>query len=155
MSSTFGSKRHTMSLQSLLHYDRITECNNPDNKFHGANMGPTWVPSAPDGPILAPWTLLPGISMMHWTFPLDIYCRMNCPWGLLTFYFFSTKHDYLRYSLFLYYVFSCTTPTDVSAARTFLRIADRTCCHVTPLCNSLISDLYSQLGYIARMLQAF
>ena len=21
----------------------------PDNKFHGANMGPTWVLSAPDG----------------------------------------------------------------------------------------------------------
>ena len=24
----------------------------PNNKVHGANMGPTWVPSAPDGPIL-------------------------------------------------------------------------------------------------------
>ena len=28
----------------------------PDSKVHGANMGPTWVLSAPDGPHLAPWT---------------------------------------------------------------------------------------------------
>ena len=32
----------------------------PDGKVHGANMGPTWVLSAPDGPMLAPWTLLSG-----------------------------------------------------------------------------------------------
>ena len=33
---------------------------NPDSKIHGANMGPTWVLSAQDGPMLAPWTLLSG-----------------------------------------------------------------------------------------------
>ena len=33
----------------------------PDNKFYGANMGPTWALSAPDGPMLAPWTLLSGL----------------------------------------------------------------------------------------------
>ena len=26
----------------------------PDSKFHGANMGPTWVLSAPDGPHVGP-----------------------------------------------------------------------------------------------------
>ena len=31
---------------------------NPDSKVHGANMGPTWVLSAPDGPHVGPWTLL-------------------------------------------------------------------------------------------------
>ena len=30
----------------------------PDSKVHGANMGPIWVLSAPDEPMLAPWTLL-------------------------------------------------------------------------------------------------
>ena len=30
----------------------------PDNKVHGANMGPTWVLSAPDGPHVVPRTLL-------------------------------------------------------------------------------------------------
>ena len=31
--------------------------NNPDNKVHGANMGPTWVLSAPDGPHVGPINL--------------------------------------------------------------------------------------------------
>ena len=45
------------------------ECWIPDSKVHGANMGPTWVLSDPDGscrtqmgPKLAPWTLLSGIG---------------------------------------------------------------------------------------------
>ena len=29
----------------------------PDNKVHGANMGPTWVLSAPDGPHVVPMNL--------------------------------------------------------------------------------------------------
>ena len=33
----------------------------PDSKVHGGNMGPTWVLSAPDGPMLVPWTLLSGV----------------------------------------------------------------------------------------------
>ena len=28
----------------------INHCRDPDNKVHGANMGPSWVLSAPDGP---------------------------------------------------------------------------------------------------------
>ena len=31
---------------------------NPDNKVHGANMGPTWVLSAPDGPHVGPMNLV-------------------------------------------------------------------------------------------------
>ena len=29
-------------------------CHRPDSKVHGANMGPTWVLSAPDGPHVGP-----------------------------------------------------------------------------------------------------
>ena len=29
----------------------------PDNNFHGANMGPTWALSAPDGPHVGPMNL--------------------------------------------------------------------------------------------------
>ena len=29
----------------------------PDNKVHGASMGPTWVLSAPDGPHVGPMNL--------------------------------------------------------------------------------------------------
>ena len=46
--------------QSLYIYIYITPEGNPDSKVHGANMGPTWVLSAPDGPMLAQWTLLSG-----------------------------------------------------------------------------------------------
>ena len=35
----------------------------PDSKVHGANMGPTWVLLAPNGPMLAPWTLLSGMIL--------------------------------------------------------------------------------------------
>ena len=31
-----------------------------DSKVYGANIGTTWVLSAPDGPLLAPWTFLSG-----------------------------------------------------------------------------------------------
>ena len=33
---------------------------NPDNKVHGANMGPTWANRTQVVPMLAPWTLLSG-----------------------------------------------------------------------------------------------
>ena len=46
----------------------------PDSKVHGANMGPTWVPSAPDGPHIGPMNLsirvvpteLPWVHWMVW-----------------------------------------------------------------------------------------
>ena len=47
-----------------------TDKHTPDSKVHVANMGPTWILSAPDGPMLAPSTLLSrmfllsGISVM-------------------------------------------------------------------------------------------
>ena len=44
----------------------------PDSKVHGANMGPTWVLSAPDGPHVGPMNLairvyLYGRLMCHQT----------------------------------------------------------------------------------------
>ena len=36
---------------------------NPDSKVHGANMGPTWVLSAPDGPHVGPMNLAIGESL--------------------------------------------------------------------------------------------
>ena len=36
--------------------------NIPDNKVHGANMGPIWGRQDPGGPHVAPWTLLSGIK---------------------------------------------------------------------------------------------
>ena len=38
---------------------------NPDSKDHGANMGPTWVLSAPDGPHFAPLNLASLINSVQ------------------------------------------------------------------------------------------
>ena len=35
----------------------ITILKHPDSRIHGANMGPTWVLSAPDGPHFGPMNL--------------------------------------------------------------------------------------------------
>ena len=37
----------------------------PNNKIHGANIGPTWVLSAPDGPHVVPMNLAFRIFIMH------------------------------------------------------------------------------------------
>ena len=43
----------------------LSLANNPDNKVHGANMGPIWGRQDPGGPMLAPWTLLSGKEHNH------------------------------------------------------------------------------------------
>ena len=43
----------------------VSVWNIPDGKVHVSNMGPTWVLSAPDGPMLAPWTLLSGMAIVY------------------------------------------------------------------------------------------
>ena len=35
----------------------LSDGTNPDSTVHGANMGPTWVLSAPDGPRVGPMNL--------------------------------------------------------------------------------------------------
>ena len=50
--------------------------NIPDSKVHGANMGPTWVLSAPDGPHVGPMNLAirdPIIHMSHSLYALAMF----------------------------------------------------------------------------------
>ena len=47
----------------------------PDNKVHGANMGPIWGRQDPGGPMLAPWTLLSGVPLIA-HFKQHIYQRL-------------------------------------------------------------------------------
>ena len=71
----------------------------PDSKVHGANMGPTWVLSAPDGPhagpmnlaitegpiaLLADLVLYWGINGLHWMASVVIYSRHKWPVGIST-----------------------------------------------------------------------
>ena len=57
---------------------------NTDSKVHGANMGPTWVLSAPDGPMLSPWTLLSGNECRHlprsckWSKSSTLWSHVEC-----------------------------------------------------------------------------
>ena len=61
---------------------------NPDSKVHGANMGPAWILSAPDGPHIGPMSLaLREVSIGAqiagkplWELILDwiIETHMNC-----------------------------------------------------------------------------
>ena len=61
----------------------ISKSNNrtPDNKVHGANMGPVWADRTQVGPMLAPWTLLSGTA-----WKLAVQCFIAGP-GELTEYF--------------------------------------------------------------------
>ena len=51
----------------------------PDNKVHGANMGPTWVLSSPDGPHVGTWSLFSGTShfIVHNNSSSDSYSIVN------------------------------------------------------------------------------
>ena len=46
-------ENHQISAQDTLLASRVI----PDNKVHGANMGPTWVLSSPGGPHVGPMKL--------------------------------------------------------------------------------------------------
>ena len=49
-------------VNKLAHSEICLCCNYPDSKVHGANTGPNWVLSAPDGPHVGPMKLLSGYS---------------------------------------------------------------------------------------------
>ena len=48
----------------------------PDSKVHGANMGPTWVLSAPDGPHVGPMNLAIRVGTYDWN--QTIYLKSTC-----------------------------------------------------------------------------
>ena len=63
----------------------------PDSKFHGANMGHTWVLSAPDGLHFGPMNLAIRGSMKLWLIGwLKTAIRVNF------FIFFYNNQHYLR-----------------------------------------------------------
>ena len=59
----------------------------PDSKVHGANMGPTWVLSAPDGPHVGPWTLLSrdaaSFAHCHDLYPVIYHFGIHYFYGLV------------------------------------------------------------------------
>ena len=51
------SKSDNKIVSLFLEIQVVTIITCPDSKVHGANMGPTWVLSAPDGPHVGPMNL--------------------------------------------------------------------------------------------------
>ena len=51
----------------IFSYIILAHIDTPDSKVHGANMGPTWVLSAPDGPNVGPRTVLSGTRLEIFT----------------------------------------------------------------------------------------
>ena len=50
----------------------------PDSKVHGANMGPTWVLSAPDGPHVGPMNLTIRVSTLDRLKSIIRWTRIQC-----------------------------------------------------------------------------
>ena len=63
-----GGKQKPSYCRPSSHSLRFDRWNGPDldSKVLMANMGPTWVLSAPYGPLLVPWTLLSGDIATNW-----------------------------------------------------------------------------------------
>ena len=51
---------------------------NPDSKVHGANMGPTWALSDPDGPHVAPMNLSIKEVNRVWNYGTITYANVSC-----------------------------------------------------------------------------
>ena len=70
--------------------------NGPDSKVHGANMGPTWVLSAPDGPHVGPMNLaIRGVLETKCLCVLGVACILA--WRII----------HLLYLLVLVYTMAC------------------------------------------------
>ena len=60
----------------MMSFSLVPICkSDPDSKVHGANMGPTWVLSAPDGPHVGPMNLVMtgwlAVANFYWDYGMD------------------------------------------------------------------------------------
>ena len=98
-----------MSHQSCTEMKRF-----PDSKRHGANMGPTWVLLAPDGPHIGPMNLAITVYLQPHDFKAQWYImitylsipatRHHCPHTELTAYIVTRYGLNIRYCIFLTFV---------------------------------------------------
>ena len=72
-----------VSTHARPNFDR--DWNYPDSKVHGANMGPIWVLSAPDGPHIGPMNLAIRVGLHRWVITSHINNGWpNLRWSPLT-----------------------------------------------------------------------
>ena len=65
----------------------------PDSKVHGANMGPTWVLSAPDGPHVSPMNLAIRVYYSGWAF-YSSPCVPDILWPFMCCWQFCLRFQY-------------------------------------------------------------
>ena len=87
---TLVQNRHNIMMETMALY--LFQHNYPDRKVHGANMGPTWVLSAPDGPHVIPMNLAimvvnnyNGIKGFHSYITASINCSECCKMNSLIY----------------------------------------------------------------------
>ena len=86
----------------LVLYRHLTghTCRIPDNKVHGANMGPIWVLSAPDGPHVGPMNLAigdyPSASEATLIPTQQNKAQQNCAFILLIFLYIVLTSGFIR-----------------------------------------------------------
>ena len=91
----------------------------PDSKVHGANMGPTWVLSVPDGPHVGPMNLAirAGNQELSWCRLRHHWghrCRHDNLWGHQWRH--SWHHDNFRFLVIRHVTLAVITWTDIPAA---------------------------------------
>ena len=73
---------------TLLSSSLSPKYNTPDSKVHWANMGPTWVLSAPDAPLVGPINLAirDPIAYLSWQNEIDLEqpCCWNVYWEVIS-----------------------------------------------------------------------
>ena len=77
-----------------------TSGQSPDNKVHGANMGPTWVLSAPDGPHVGPMNLAIRVILKNdiWlTNTLEKTCETV--WSAMWLWLLMTQYHLVQWHL--------------------------------------------------------
>ena len=88
-------------IDGLVQENSIWLLMNPDSKVHGANMGPTWVLSAPDGPHVGSMTLaIRGESLCDIEVIVWLYLGKISPYGLSVTFSIRVINQILNGNLF-------------------------------------------------------
>ena len=105
------------SMNNILHENELKQAN-PNSKVHGANMGPTWVLSAPNGPHVGPMNLVIREGLGHTRVTCGQAMGCHCNYLVIKHPFqywdFRVHCNYIQYSCMcnLIDLFNSLRPSD-------------------------------------------
>ena len=117
----------------------------PDSKVHGANMGPTWVLSAPDGPHIGPMNLVIRGQMEKMA--LHIYLQYHVPMTNLRFSGNGCKSIYLLIKFYIEDIFDFVK----ISVRFFEASAYFMCVASAYACNLKYTSSYSVIFLLCKI----